>query len=184
MEHVSTKEVLELVDQYENLYATVTLHHLLTIHNHVLEWWTKPHIMCMPIPKLWDDRKALLKAVLSWNPKIMFGSDSAPHPIWKKESADSCCWAFTAPIALQALVEIFASFGQLDNLQKFINDNAMSIYGEEIDRLTPAWTPSKYVTLQKKWFVVPKTYWDWENTVVPFFAWKNLAWDVTWIENK
>ena len=36
MEHVSTKEVISLVDKYENLYATVTLHHLLMIHNHIV----------------------------------------------------------------------------------------------------------------------------------------------------
>jgi len=36
MEHVSTKEAIQLVDKYENLYATVTLHHLLMIHNHIV----------------------------------------------------------------------------------------------------------------------------------------------------
>lgn len=182
MEHVSTKEVLALVDQYENLYATVTLHHLLTIHNHVLEWWPKADLACMPIQKLWDDRKALLKAVLSWNPKIMFGSDSAPHPTWNKYNAVSCCWAFTAPIALQALVEIFESFWQLDKLQWFIRDNALKIYAEQLWNIDFRWW--KYVTLERKWFVIPKTYWEWVNTVVPFLAWRNLAWDVTSVENK
>lgn len=36
MEHVSTKECIELVDKYPNLYATVTLHHLLLIHNDIV----------------------------------------------------------------------------------------------------------------------------------------------------
>jgi dihydroorotase len=66
MEHISTKELVELVKnpQYNNLFATVSLHHLLTIHNHIVEGGTKPHLMCMPIPKHYDDRKALLTEIL------------------------------------------------------------------------------------------------------------------------
>jgi len=41
----------------------------------------------MPIAKLWEDRKTVLKYVLSGHPKIMFGSDSAPHEVAKKENA-------------------------------------------------------------------------------------------------
>lgn len=29
MEHITTKDAVDLLDKYENLYATVTLHHLL-----------------------------------------------------------------------------------------------------------------------------------------------------------
>lgn len=170
MEHVSTKEIISLVDKYENLYATVTLHHLLMIHNHIVWGWTKTHIMCMPIPKLWDDRKELLRQVLSWNPKIMFGSDSAPHQRNKKESDCWCAWVFTAPIALQALAEIFESFWQLDNLNKFINENAVEIYW-----ITP---PNKFIELEKTWYIIPNYYWNWENIVVPFLAWKKLNWDI------
>lgn len=170
MEHVSTKEVIELVDKYPNLYATVTLHHLLVIHNHIVWGWTKTHIMCMPIPKLWDDRKALLKTILNWNPKIMFGSDSAPHPKNKKESSCWCAWVFTAPIALQSLVEIFESFWKLDKLNDFLSWNAKKIYSINL--------PEKKIKLRKTWFLIPENYWNWENVVVPFLDGRKLAWEV------
>lgn len=171
MEHVSTKEVLALLNKYENLYATVTIHHLLLIHNHIIWWWTKPHLMCMPIPKLWDDRKEILRQVLSWNPKIMFGSDSAPHSKNKKESADSCSWIFTAPIALQVLVEIFDSFWELDKLQKFVSGNAKEIYW-----LNPI--VKKSVKLITKENIVLESYWQGDNTIVPFLDWRKLKWDI------
>ncbi|MDR0369588.1 MAG: hypothetical protein LBH96_03630 [Candidatus Peribacteria bacterium] len=112
MEHISTKELVNLVknNQYKNLFATVTLQHLLTIHNHILEGGVKTHNMCMPIPKLYDDRKAILTEVLKGNPKIMFGSDSAPHAKYAKENTNGCCGCFTSPIALQALIELFEYF--------------------------------------------------------------------------
>ncbi|MDR1987986.1 MAG: hypothetical protein LBQ24_04500 [Candidatus Peribacteria bacterium] len=37
MEHITTKEAVKTLNEYENLYATVTLQHLLVIHNHILE---------------------------------------------------------------------------------------------------------------------------------------------------
>jgi len=44
----------------------------------------------MPIPKLRNDRQVLLDYVLKGHPKVMFGSDSAPHPKNNKESACGC----------------------------------------------------------------------------------------------
>ena len=80
----------------------------------------------------------------------MFGSDSAPHQKGKKENDCGCAGVFTAPIALQALSEIFESFGCLDSLNRFVSENAIEIYG-----ITP---PKKLVVLEKKEFVIPNSY--------------------------
>ena len=46
----------------------------------------RPHLFCKPIAKRPEDREALLQAALSGHPRLMFGSDSAPHPIHAKEA--------------------------------------------------------------------------------------------------
>jgi dihydroorotase len=130
-------------------------------------WWMlQPHLFCKPIAKRPEDREALLNLALSWNKKVMFWSDSAPHPIHKKETKYCSAWVFTAPIALQFLVELFEKHDKLDNLQAFISNNAQKIYW-----IKPI---EKKVTLEKKDFIVPEIY----GEVVPFMAWKTVSWSV------
>ncbi len=166
MEHITTKESVELLDRYENLYATITLHHLFITLDDVAGGLLRPHLFCKPIAKRPEDRMALRKAAFSAHPKVMFGSDSAPHPVDKKEAPGCAAGVFTAPVALQALAEIFDSAGVLENLQKFVSDNAKRIYG-----VNP---PKKEVVLEKREFEVPKSY----GEVVPMFAGEKLKWSV------
>ncbi|WP_128326747.1 amidohydrolase family protein, partial [Arcobacter suis] len=102
MEHITTKDAIELLDKYDNLYATVTLHHLLITLDDVAGGMLNPHLFCKPIAKRPEDRSALLNAALKAHPKLMFGSDSAPHPKHKKECCGCAAGVFTSPIALQA----------------------------------------------------------------------------------
>ena len=98
--------------------------------------------------------------------KVMFGSDSAPHPLHAKECCGCAAGVFTAPIAINALVELFEKHNMLENLEKFLSLNAQAIY-----KLTP---PKKDITLCKKSFKVPASYGD----VVPMFASEELAWSI------
>ena len=107
MEHITTKESAELLDKYDNLYATVTLHHLMITLDDVVWWLMIPHNFCKPIAKRPEDNQALREKALQAHPKLMFGSDSAPHPVHKKECCGCAAWVFTAPIALQMLTELF-----------------------------------------------------------------------------
>ena len=84
MEHITTREAVEL-DRYPNVYATVTLHHLLYTLDDIAGGLLQPHLFCKPLAKRPEDRDALLAAALSAHPKLMFGSDSAPHPQSAKE---------------------------------------------------------------------------------------------------
>ncbi len=167
MEHITTKDAVEALGRFENLYATITLHHLFITLDDVAGGLLQPHLFCKPIAKRPEDRRALLDAALSANPKVMFGSDSAPHPREAKEAPGCAAGVFTAPIALQALAQLFDNHGALENLQAFVSDNAKSIYG-----INP---PEKEVVLEKSPYLVPEIY---EGTVVPMFAGQSLEWRV------
>jgi len=98
---------------------------------------------------------------------VMFGSDSAPHPQSAKESCGCAAGVFSAPIALQLLVELFDKEGaDMENLQKFISDNAKNIYG-----INPK---SKMVTLEQSSFRVPEKY----DNVVPMYAGQEIGWSI------
>lgn len=170
MEHITTANAVEMLDRYENLYATITVHHLIITLDDVAGGMLRPHLFCKPIAKRPEDRAALLKVALEAHPKVMFGSDSAPHPKHTKESCGCGAGVFTAPIALQLLCEVFEAHDKLDNLQAFVSDNAQSIYG--------ICAEYKEVTLVKHDFVVPDIY----GTVVPMRAGKILQWSIERVE--
>ena len=166
MEHITTKEAVEMLDKYDNLYATITVHHLLLTLDDVIGGMMMPHHFCKPIAKRPEDLDALLNVALEAHPKVMFGSDSAPHPQHKKESCGCAAGVFTAPIALQLLCEIFDQYGKLENLQDFVSDNAQRIYG-----ICPEF---KEVTLENRGFKVPQNY----GGVVPMYAGETIGWAI------
>ena len=166
MEHITTAASVQALDRHDNLYATITLHHLLITLDDVAGGMLQPHLFCKPIAKRHEDREALLRVALDAHPKVMFGSDSAPHPQSAKECPGCAAGIFTAPIALQALAALFETHDKLDNLQAFVNTNACQIYN-----ITP---PETTVVLEKKTYTVPSKY----GTVVPMFAGEKLAWSI------
>ena len=170
MEHITTKDAIELLDKYDNLYATVTLHHLLITLDDVAGGMLQPHLFCKPIAKRPEDRTALLNTALGAHPKLMFGSDSAPHPKHKKESCGCAAGVFTSPIALQVLTQLFEKHGCLDNLNKFVSINA-----QKICNLKPL---KKTVKLIKKDFIVPTAYEYKNESVVPMYSGEIISWSL------
>ena len=166
MEHITTKDTAALLDEYDNLHATITLHHLLITLDDVAGGMLKPHLFCKPIAKRYEDRDALVGLALSAHPKVMFGSDSAPHPQHKKECPGCAAGVFSAPVILPRLVTLFEENEKLDNLQKFVSDNAVNIYGIE--------PLAKEIVLQESEWTVPDKY----GEVVPFLAGEKLEWQV------
>jgi len=126
-----------------------------------------PHLFCKPIAKRPEDRAALLDAALKAHPRLMFGSDSAPHPRDKKECCGCAAGVFTAPIALQVLADLFTKNGCAQNLQTFVSDNARRLY-----EVKPS---EKVVTLVREPFEVPAIYGE---TVVPMYAGETIPWSV------
>lgn len=170
MEHISSKESIELLKKYDNLYATITVHHLMLTLDDVAGGMLSPHLFCKPIVKRPEDREALLELALSGHPKVMFGSDSAPHQKESKECHHGAAGVFTAPIALQVLTQLFDKYEKLDNLNTFVSLNAQKIYN-----LKPN---NKTIKLTKKDFKVPNTYEYNDTKVVPLFSGQTLSWTI------
>lgn len=166
MEHITTAYSVGLLEKYDNLFATITLHHLYITLDEVAGGVLRPHLFCKPIAKRPEDREALLKAATSAHPKVMFGSDSAPHPVHAKESCGCAAGIFTAPLALPALAQLFEVRNALENLQAFVSDNACKIYN-----IKPL---KKEICLINEPMEVANSYGD----VVPMFAGETLKWRV------
>ncbi len=170
MEHITDAVSLEALERHPNLYATITLHHLLITLDDVVGGMLQPHLFCKPIAKRPEDRQALLHAALNAHPKVMFGSDSAPHPRHAKEAPGCAAGVFTAPVALPVLAELFARHGKLEKLQHFVSTNAREIY--QID------PPVKKVRLVDTPMQVPEKY----GEVVPLFAGREIGWSIADVE--
>jgi dihydroorotase len=166
MEHITTAAAVALLDEHPNLFATITLHHLLITLDDLAGGLLNPHLFCKPIAKRPEDRAALLAAALNGHPKVMFGSDSAPHPRDKKEAAGCAAGVFSAPVAVPLLVQLFAEHDALAYLPAFLSQNAQRIY-----RIQP---PTKHLLLRTERWQVPAQY----GELVPFMAGREIAWKV------
>lgn len=170
MEHITTAAALKLLDEFENLCATVTLQHLIITLDDVAGGALQPHLFCKPIAKRPEDRDALLQAALSGHSRLMFGSDSAPHPRHRKESCGCAAGVFTAPLALPRLAALFAEHGCLPKLQDFVSGNACRLYG-----LKPT---EKNITLHDTPMEVPAAYRGYGQTVIPMDAGQVIPWSI------
>lgn len=172
MEHITTREAAQVLTEYPNLHATITVHHLLITLNDVAGGLLRPHLFCKPIAKRPEDKEALLELALGGHPKVMFGSDSAPHPRHAKEACGCAAGVFSAPVALPLLVQLFEQHGALANLPAFISSNAQRIY-----KLTPI---RKQVTLVRQTWQVADALDDApaDDKVTVFAGGETLAWQV------
>ena len=162
MEHISTKELAELATKYDNLKATVTLHHLLLTLDDLCGGSLNVHYFCKPTVKLASDRDALQELVKSGHKNVMFGSDSAPHPI--KNKFKGAAGIFSAPVILPALAEFFE--GDEVKMQTFLSDNAINNFNLDV--------MDKTVTLVQEEWTAPRMV----GEVVPMFAGKRFNWKV------
>ncbi|QUC22072.1 uncharacterized protein UV8b_06313 [Ustilaginoidea virens] len=105
LEHCTTSAAVEAVKACgPTVGATITAHHLYLTE---ADACCDPFAFCKPIPKKPTDRDALLKAVVSGNPKFFFGSDSAPHLMQSKistEQGKAPAGVFTQPVVTQLVL--------------------------------------------------------------------------------
>ena len=166
-EHVTTKELAELLKRYpDRVAATITAHHLVLTLDDVIGNKINPHNFCKPVAKRPADREALIQAALSGNPKFFFGSDSAPHNLGLKENGSGNAGIYSAPVAMPLLAEIFEKRGALDKLEDFT-----SRFGADFYRL-PYNTGT--LTLVKEPHEVPYYY----DGLAPFMAGPELKWRI------
>jgi dihydroorotase len=170
MEHITTAAALTVLDRYENVFATVTAHHLALTLDDIAGGLLRPHLFCKPIPKWPSDREALLAAALRAHPKLMMGSDTAPHPREAKECCGCAAGVWSSPVLLPFLVELFAAHGALERLDDFVGGNAWRIHALAV--------PERDVTLRRESWTVPVLYGGRgaEPSVVPWLAGQELGW--------
>ncbi|KAI1465848.1 Dihydroorotase [Daldinia caldariorum] len=105
LEHCTTAAAVEAVKACgPTVGATITAHHLYLTSD---EAQCDPFAFCKPIPKNPSDRDALVRTAVSGNPKFFFGSDSAPHPLQSKTSAEkgkAPAGVFTQPYVTQLVL--------------------------------------------------------------------------------
>ena len=129
LEHITTKDSVDFVNEHPTMGATITVHHLMYERNDMLAGGIRPHLYCLPILKRSLHRDALIEAATSGASQFFLGTDSAPHAIGDKESDCGCAGCYTAPVALELYAEVFEAQGQLDRLEAFASFNGADFYG-------------------------------------------------------
>jgi dihydroorotase len=170
LEHITTKDSVDFVAQSKShIGATITAHHLLANRNNMLVGGIKPHYYCLPVLKRKTPHQdALIAAATSGNPKFFLGTDSAPHYQSEKESACGCAGIFSAHAAIELYAEAFEKANKLDMLEGFASHFGADFYG--LKRNT------EIITLEKKPWIVPKSYKFSDSKVIPFYAEEELLW--------
>jgi dihydroorotase len=170
LEHITTKESVDFVTSSQStIGATITAHHLLANRNHMLVGGIKPHYYCLPVLKRKaPHQKALIGAATSGNPKFFLGTDSAPHYQNEKESACGCAGIFSAHAAIELYADAFEKANKLDMLEGFASNYGADFYG--LKRNT------EIITLEKRPWMVPKSYSFSDSKVIPFLAEEQLSW--------
>lgn len=132
VEHVSTERMARFVasNNPHRLAATVTAHHLYLTLDDLIGGELKTLYFCKPVVKQKPDQNYLWFCVENY-PNFFFGSDSAPHPIDRKQSCSCAAGVFSGPIAVPLLAQMFNERGILDRLQEFASLRGADFYGFE-----------------------------------------------------
>jgi dihydroorotase len=169
LEHISTSVAVDFVRSASpQVAATVTAHHLLLERSSMFDGGLRPHHYCVPVLKKAADRRELVSAVTSGNPKFFLGTDSAPHAKATKESSPGRPGIFTAHAAIELYAECFATADALDRLEAFASFHGADFYGLPRNRSS--------VTLVQRSWTVPETLPFAEESLVPFRAGGTVLW--------
>ncbi|WP_372810425.1 dihydroorotase [Litorivivens sp.] len=171
LEHITTGDAADFVaTAHDKVGATITAHHLLYNRNHMLVGGIRPHYYCLPILKRGSHQQKLIAAATSGSPKFFLGTDSAPHPKNKKETACGCAGCYTAHAAIELYAEAFEHAGALDKLEAFASFYGADFYGLPRN--------SDHITLVKQPWQVPAELPMGEQPLTPLRAGETLTWAV------
>ena len=168
-EHVTTREAVQFVTSARaGIGATVTPQHLLLNRNALFQGGIRPHHYCLPVLKRERDRRALIEAATSDDPRFFLGTDSAPHARHTKETTCGCAGIFSAHAAIELYAEAFEEAGSLERLEAFASLRGPDFYG--LPRNTDR------ITLVREPWQVPSSYAFAADQLVPFRAGEMLNW--------
>lgn len=171
LEHITTEQGATFVtNSGDNIAATITPQHLLCNRNDLLAGGIRPHNYCLPILKRSNHQQALIQAATSGSPKFFLGTDSAPHPKNKKESACGCAGCYSHHGAIELYAEVFERAGALDKLEGFASLFGPAFYGLPVNQQT--------LSLRRAPWQLPATTQLGDDSMVPFYAGETLQWTV------
>jgi dihydroorotase len=166
LEHISTKIAVNFVLKHNNIYATITPHHLVLDRNDIFDGGIHPHLYCLPILKKKEDKICLIKAAISGNNKFFLGTDNAPHLEKDKISSCGCAGIFNSPVAIEIITELFDKNNSLHNLEKFMSTNGCDFYKIPYNK--------EYIRLKKEDWIVPNRY----GNLIPLYNGKKIKWKI------
>ncbi|KAJ6539067.1 Dihydroorotase [Mycena capillaripes] len=176
LEHATTRAAVSAVKECGPTVAcTITAHHLaLTVD----DWAGQAFNFCKPVAKFPDDREALREVIREGHPRFFLGSDSAPHPIHSKSTSTPTqgCAAgvYTSPVLLPLVAHLLESFDALDKLEGFVSTFGRRFYHRNLKT-----ADVQSVVLRKTGAqVVEEKYGAGEDSVVPFWAGKEISWKI------
>ena len=170
-EHVSTRAAVDFVLAAAGpVAATITPQHILLNRNDLFSGGLRPHHYCRPVLKAEADRRAVLAAAISGNPKFFLGTDSAPHARGAKESACGAAGIFSAHAALEFYLEAFEQAGALDKFEAFSSHYGADFYGLARNRGS--------ITLVRQAQSIPALLPLGEAELTPFRAGGECAWRI------
>ena len=170
MEHITTRQGVAVVRAFAGrLGATITPQHLIYNRNALFQGGVRPHMYCLPVLKREDHRLALRAAATSGEPSFFLGTDTAPHLRHLKEAACGCAGVFSAPVAIEAYLRVFAEENALERFEAFAAINGASFYGLPENQETVTYV-RKSVFVPEHITVAP------EGEIVCLFAGETIDW--------
>lgn len=152
VEHITDRRTIALIRTLgPNVRGTITAHHLWGDLDMVIGGNLNTHAFCKPIAKTPADLIALREAVMSGDPKFMFGSDSAPHPLEDKE-CEGCAGCFTGAYCPQMVAHILKKLCKPTDDLRAIMQGFMGDFARDFYRI-PAL--GRKITLVDTPFVIP-----------------------------
>ncbi len=171
-EHITTRAAAEFVrGSRPGIAATITPQHLLMNRNALFTGGIRPHHYCLPVLKTEADRRTLLDAIASGDPRFFLGTDSAPHARSAKETGCGCAGIFSAPAGIELYAEAFEAIGALGRLEGFASEHGPDFY--DLPR------NEERITLIKDSWEVPVCYPFGKEEIVPLRAGERVAWRIT-----
>jgi dihydroorotase len=168
-EHITTRAAADFVIHARDAVgATITPQHLLMNRNDLFTGGIRPHHYCLPVLKTEPDRRALLDAIASGNPRFFLGTDSAPHARHTKETTCGCAGIFSSHAGIELYAEAFEAIGALPQLEGFACEYGADFYGLPRN--------SEKVTLTKEAWAVPEHYPFGSAELVPLRAGEHIGW--------
>lgn len=178
VEHLSTGQGAKFMRQCggEKLGCSLTAQHLLLDRRDVFRGGFRPHKFWWPIIQPKEHRDELRRFASEGHPFVWLGSDSAPHPVGKKET--DCCsgGVLMAHGGIEFYVEAFEDMECLNKLEDFASVNGPRFYG-----LQPS---EEYIELKREEWVVKKPFYAAAkqsdgidiDKVVPFRLGEKVRW--------